>query len=651
MREITFLFGVHDHQPVGNFPGVFRRAFADCYRPFLEEMSRHPAVKFTLHLSGPLWEYMEAKEKKCRDIVARLVARRQVELLGGGFYEPILSIIPEADRQSQLGLMSRFLEDRFGARPRGIWLTERVWEPGLAGTLARAGIEYTILDEEHFHYAGLKNLTRPYITEDEGLPLVLFPVNKKLRYFIPFRPVDDIRAAFEEIAAVGGIAILGDDGEKFGLWPGTHKWIYEDGWLGKFLDFIESGSVRTLTYSEYLDSRPALGRAYLPPASYEEMTEWVLEPDDFTRYTELKERLPDEARRFLRGGFFREFFLKYPESNHLHKRMLLVSREAARQADRQVPVELFKAQGNDPFWHGVFGGLYLPHLREAAYRNLLEAEKRLSLVQGWEARDYDDDGREELIFRSGPFNVFFKPSFGGSLIELDDRGLSRNLSDVLSRREETYHRQKAAREGEGSSIHELARKLPPEAASLLRYVWHPRYSLLDHFLAAETTPESFQRIDYRELGDFVNQEYDFRLEDGAARLSRSGHLWLDEDRVPVRLTKTVIPGKDGVLFRYELENQGGKDLPVVFGVEWNVYALPHEWRLKDSTLDLLGNRWRLEFPEAAGVWSFPLRTISQSESDYDIIHQGMSFLPNWRIVLSPRQIYPLEIALRIRDGE
>ncbi len=222
------------------------------------------------------------------------------------------------------------------------------------------------------------------------MPLVLFPVNKKLRYFIPFRPVEDVRAAFEEIAAGGGVAILGDDGEKFGLWPGTHKWVYEDGWLGKFLDFIERESVRTLTYSEYLDSRPALGRAYLPPASYEEMTEWVLEPDDFARYSELKERLPDEARRFLRGGFFREFFLKYPESNHLHKRMLLVSSEAGRQADREVPVELFKAQGNDPFWHGVFGGLYLPHLREAAYRNLLEAEKRLSPAQGWETRDYDD---------------------------------------------------------------------------------------------------------------------------------------------------------------------------------------------------------------------------------------------------------------------
>lgn len=651
MTKVTFLFAVHDHQPVGNFPSVFRKAFGDCYRPFLEALSRHPSVRFTLHLSGPLWEYMRAKEKKCWHTAERLVERGQVELLGGGFYEPILSIIPEPDRQAQLGLMSRFLENHFGRRPRGIWLTERVWEPSLPGTLSRAGMEYTLLDEEHFHYAGLKNLGKPYVTEDEGLPLVLFPVSKKLRYVIPFRPIEDIRTAFEEIAAAGGAAILGDDGEKFGLWPGTRKWVYEEGWLESFLDFLEREGVDTLTFSEYLDSRPTLGRAYLPPASYEEMTEWVLDPDDCARYSELKEKLAPESRRFLRGGFFREFFLKYPESNNLHKRMLLVSREVGRAPGRGAEVELYKAQGNDPYWHGVFGGLYLPHLREAAYHHLLEAEKRLPLVHGWEISDYDADGREELIFRGGPYNLLLKPAFGGSLVEFDDRGLSRNLSNVLSRREETYHRARPADDGAGKSIHELARHLPPEAASLLRYDWHPRYSLLDHFLAGGTGLESYRKIDYQEHGDFVNQEYGFDIEGGAAVLRRSGHLWAGGAPHPLRVTKRVIPEATGVLIRYELENPAEQGIAVTFGVEWNFYVLPSEWRLDAGTLALLGGRWRLEFPKASDVWAFPLRTISQSESDYDIIHQGMSFLPTWRIGLSPRQTHSLEIGLSFRDGQ
>jgi hypothetical protein len=651
MRDLPFLFAVHNHQPIGNFRGVFRRAFADCYKPFLQEMSRHPSIRFTVHFSGPLWEYMQTREKRCWDLVRLLVERGQVELLGGGFYEPILSIIPEVDRQGQLAMMSRFLQENFGTKPRGIWLTERVWEPQLAATLARAGVEYTLLDEEHFHYAGLKNLGMPYMTEDEGLSLVLFPVNKKLRYFIPFRTIEDIRTAFGEIASKNGAAILGDDGEKFGLWPGTHKWVYDDGWLAGFLDFLENEGVRTLTYSEYLDSRPALGRAYLPPASYEEMTEWILGPDDQERYRDLREKVPAEARRFLRGGFFREFFLKYPESNHLHKRMLLVSREARRTGSGAATNELYRAQGNDPFWHGVFGGLYLPHLREAAYSHLLESENRLDFAGGWEVLDYDNDGREELLYRSGPFNLLLKPSFGGALVELDDRRRARNLSDVLSRREEAYHRQKPGEDAEGKSIHELARKLPPEAASLLRYDWHPRYSLLDHFVAAGTTAGDFRNIDYAEHGDFVNQEYAFALEGSEVRLTRTGHIRAGDDPLPLRVDKRVSPRADGILFRYELENLGPRKAPLVFGVEWNFYLLPHEWRLEERSLVLGGGRWRLGFTESPEVWAFPLQTVSQSEEDYDIIHQGMCFLPRWNLFLSPRQKQSLAITLRFEDAE
>ncbi len=186
MNPLRFLFAVHCHQPVGNFGHVFERAFDECYEPLLAEFDRHPGFKLSLHFSGPLLEYMEVRRRSCRDLVKVLAGRGQVELLGGGFYEPILSVIPEEDRLGQLRMMSRWLEEHFGRKPRGIWLTERVWEPQLAGTLARAGIEYTLLDEEHFHYAGVKDIHTSYVTEDEGLPLRVFPIDKTAPLPHPF---------------------------------------------------------------------------------------------------------------------------------------------------------------------------------------------------------------------------------------------------------------------------------------------------------------------------------------------------------------------------------------------------------------------------------------------------------------------------------
>jgi len=646
MNKLVFLLAVHNHQPVGNFDFVFKRAFKDCYLPFLRVMAGHPSIKFTLHFSGPLWEHMESKEKECWDTVKELSRRRQVELLSGGFYEPILSIIPEEDRLGQIRMMNQFLEENFKIKARGLWLTERVWEPQLPKTLARANIEYTLLDEEHFHYAGVKNIFAPYITEEQGNPLVLFPVNKKLRYMIPFSKVEEIHPYFQEIEAENGVAILGDDGEKFGLWPGTNRWVYEEGWLENFLAFLEKEGVQTLTCSEYLDTRPRFGRVYLPPASYEEMMEWILEPEDYARFKKLKTEIPAEARRFLRGGFFREFFVKYPESNHLHKKMLLVSKEVNSHKNEAASKELYQGQCNDPYWHGVFGGLYLPHLREAAYRHLLEAEKMMPLRQTWEKSDYDFDGREELIYQGSVFQLLLKPSYGGSLVELDYRPLSRNLSDVLGRREESYHHQNEPDHEEGKSIHELAKRLPPEAASLLRYDWHSRYSLLDHFLHPETTLEVFRRIEFGEQGDFVNQEYEFDLKDTKVLLQRHGHVWIDRERTPLRVTKEIVPESKSVTIAYEIENQSEKVISLLFGCEWNFYLLPKEWEVRKNGLLLLGRRLSLEFSPSPAIWHFPLETLSQSEEGYDIIQQGMCFLPYWKFTLAGRKKFSLIMNLK-----
>ena len=652
MRPLRFLFAVHCHQPVGNFGHVFERAFDECYEPLLAEFDRHPGFKLSLHFSGPLLEYMEVRRRSCRDLINVLAGRGQVELLGGGFYEPILAVIPEEDRQGQLRMMSRWLEEHFGRRPRGVWLTERVWEPQLAGTLARAGIEYTLLDEEHFHYAGAKDIHTSYVTEDEGLPLRVFPIDKQLRYMIPFRTLEEIDAVFAGIRERGGIAVLGDDGEKFGLWPGTAEWVFGKRWLGKFLDHLDETGVRTMTLAEYADSEPPGGRVYLPPASYEEMTEWVLEPRELDAYRKAREACPEEARRFLRGGFFRDFFLKYPESNLLHKRMLSVSKKAAGSGrGEEAARELYMAQCNDPYWHGVFGGLYLPHLREAAWGHLLEAEKRLPAVPGWTGTDLDLDGRVEYSGGAGAFGLIVKPGFGGALVEIDHRPSSRNITDVLARRPESYHDRRGGEgEPEGKSIHELVRRLPPEAEELLRYDRQPRFSCLDRFLAPGTRPEDVRRAEYGELGDFVDGEYAAAVEGPILVLERKGRVRIDGADAPVTVRKRIAVEEAAVRVRYEIVNGGERPISLTFASEWNFYMLPDEIALQADGADLMSGRLSFRAAGADEVWSSPLRTLSQSEKDYDIIHQGFCFLPIRRIRLAGGEGTAFDIELAEKNA-
>lgn len=655
MSHPVFLFAVHNHQPVGNFEHVVKAAFDDCYRPLLEVLAEHPGFRFALHFSGPLWEHMEKNERTLWDLVRELAGRGQVELLSGGFYEPVLSLIPEADRAGQVRMMNDFIRENFGQRPRGLWLTERVWEPHLPKSLAEAGIEYTLLDEEHFHYAGVRDLATSYITEEEGRTLRVFPIDKTLRYLIPFRSLDDVAARFRSIHEAGGTAILGDDGEKFGLWPGTRKWVYDDGWLRTFLAFVEDKGIRTMSFSEYLDANPPAARIYLPPASYEEMMEWVLEPGDQAAFARLKAAVPPEARRFLRGGFFRDFLRKYPEANRLHKRMVMVSAglRAAGETGEGLR-HLYRAQCNDPYWHGVFGGLYLPHLREAAYHHLLEAEKRTADPEGWVARDFDGDGHDERAFRDRTFGLMVKPSSGGTIVEIDHRPAARNISNVLARRREAYHQPAGGTGGgegdAGKSIHEIGKTLPPEAAELLRYDRYPRVSLIDHFFAPATTPDGFRRLAFDELGDFAEGPFTADISGLSLRLERRGSVRAGEDRAPVAVRKTITSGGGELRVDIEIENLGGRPFALTYGSEWNLLAFPHELELRGAAgASLYGGAIRFEPAAAEALWTFPLRTLSQSEGGFDIIHQGYCFCPVWPLDLSPESPKRLSIVLKERD--
>jgi 4-alpha-glucanotransferase len=638
--EFAFLFGVHSHQPVGNFGWVFENATTDCYLPFLKTMREHPKVKFSAHYSGPLLEYFREHRPEAWDLLVEMAASGRMELLGGGFYEPILPIIAEADRRGQIEMMNEYLEAHFGRRPRGLWLTERVWEPNLASTLASCGIEYTLLDENHFHPAGLANLRDVFVTEDEGFPLRLLAIDQKLRYLIPFRDIEEIGRYLEEIRAKGGLAVLGDDGEKFGLWPGTKDLVYGKGWLDRFLRYLEENKIRTMTYAEAAMGRPPAARIYLPPASYMEMTEWVLEPDDLRRYKHLKSILPStDSNRFLRAGNFRDFFRKYPESRQMRDRMCGISRCVRATKDPEATRELYQGEGNDPYWHGIFGGLYLPHLREAAYEHLLKAEARCPAPDGWVKSDCDLDGRMEYVHRSEKFRLWVKPGKGGGLVELDYYPLFRNLTNVLSRRSEAYHQSSepvADKPLKGDqSIHEIAKPLPAGIERLLKPDAGPLRSAVDRFLDPDAKRGLWEAGEEPDRGEFAEEPSAVQIESGRLFIEHSGRIVLRTHSVPVFVRKEFIPLGQKIQVRTLIRNDGRRQLLLLQGSEWNLSQIPEEIKTDGSRVNLCRGRLAAVPLSEADLWMRPQLTLSQSEKDYDTIHQGYALIWVRRIELGP----------------
>src|SRR5262252_855306 len=153
--KTTLLFGVHAHQPAGNFPAVLDKAHELCYRPFLETLHRFPQFRFAAHFSGPLLDYLLERYPDDMRLLREMVARGQIELFGGGETEPVLAAIPHRDRVGQIRALSAKLERLFDTAPAGAWLTERVWESTVAPALAECGIRYVTVDDYHFLCAGI----------------------------------------------------------------------------------------------------------------------------------------------------------------------------------------------------------------------------------------------------------------------------------------------------------------------------------------------------------------------------------------------------------------------------------------------------------------------------------------------------------------
>jgi len=685
--RISLALVIHNHQPVGNFGWVFEDVFQRAYEPMIGALERHPLVKVGLHYSGPLLEWMEANQPQTIDRLRALVSRRQVEILGGGLYEPILVALPQRDRHGQLVRMRDELERLFDTPPTGAWLAERVWEPSLPFDLAEAGYQYTVLDDNHLSGAAVKDedMWGTYTTDDQGRRLTILGTEKGLRYLIPFRPVSELIDYLRAAATEDGhrLGIMGDDGEKFGAWPGTFEHCWGAGrWVDDCFEAIAENAdwLTTATPSEWMSREPPIGRIYVPTSSYVEMTQWALPPEDaniFARVVADAMKASSPAVPFLRGGLWRNFQARYREINDLHKQMLRVSAGVEAMAPgvlRERALDhLYRGQSNDCYWHGLFGGVYIVHMRMATLAALIAAE---DLVAGEAAlsgtSDYDLDGLDEVLLGTPGQTVLVDVAEGAGITSWDLRASRVALASVIRRRPEAYHqslREMEAAKARGekiaartaTSIHDELMAKESGLSAALVYDDHERRSGL-----VRVTDGSGQ-----ELGDFVKGEWRLQSNtDSAVVLSRGAPGFFV--RRTLSLGGTRLDGWLSVAI--EVQNRGLGSFDGTLEVEWNLNLMGgggnpeayFRWDENEVRFDTdgsvpagsalaFGNRY-----EGVGVavsldppteqnW-FSVETVSNSEAGFERVHQGSCLTQRWPMQLAPTEQRTFSTTMRFTQS-
>ena len=592
------------------------------------------------------------------DLLSELVDRNQVELIGGAYYEPVISVIPDSDALGQISLLSDKAKSLFHKETSGFWTAERAWEPDLPELLSKAEATHTFIDDVSFESAGLDEVGcfEPYLVESRGSFITVFPILKKLRYFIPFKPVSTT-ISYLRNSTGRSIALYADDGEKFGAWPSTFDRVYKERWLDTFLTELERKSwIETVRVSEYLAKFPPQKRIYLPASAYSEMMEWAI-----PLFAEKRSspKIQTKEVSVPQRGFWRLFLAKYPESARIYSKMLRVSEAIHSGSLDNEPVEpvidLWKGQCNDAYWHGVFGGLYAAILRKITYENLIRAQV------GYESRTFNDSddwletksekhgGYEEININTRMLDVAVSPSSGGAICEIDYKPRFVNIVDTLTRRKERYHSE-VRKKSQRTIVPDNKNSKESGLGKLLIYDRYEKFAFVDYLVPSETEIESFVVQNFKEIAPLAVCGYESKIQksnDSIQLDQRSSAIGRNGELIEIQKHITVPSKEAKVKAGYDLRFSKTKPGSFLFLPEINIGTLSDPTFvknfgkprvLKTDRVKLVHEQIGLETTLNVGgsreTWLIPVRTVSLSEEGFESNLQCVSILPKFEIDLT-----------------
>lgn len=630
----NFIFILHFHQPHGQLLRVNERIYENSYKLLLETFKEFSDLKFTVHISGPLLLYLRDHHPEWLEDMFRLGEIGTVEFMAGTISESVLPLVPSGLRVKQIQRYLEEFERLSGFRPRGFWLPERVWEPWLPEVLAKSGIEYVVIDDSTLRKTGLsQDKTRyAWITEESGYSVKVLFIDERLRYILPWEHPDKVIEYMASQAKDPNVVLIwGSDAEKFGEW-----WDRESSraWLREFLRKMRLEKRVVMTHPlEYLHERGVKGLLYLDSGSYDKMLEWS-------------------------GGFFRNFLVKYQESNNMHKKALWVKYKLEKAGlASDPPLDYLMAFCNDAYWHGLFGGVYLAHLRQAIYESLIKAEVQAESstsyynVNGLKRIliDFDVDGVDELLVETPFINLYIDPGDGGTLFEFDVKisGYEHNVQDTMTRYHEPYL--------ENTGI-------TPD--------WYRRISWRVHLWSQDTTMHDWMfNTPFKDMSDLAlaRNSVIFTEDPGIFYLRAIGGAYSYGSRITdIFVEKKVRVERSGYRVTYTIKNLGERWIRGKIGYEYHLawkidrveekspwysvngrsYDISYWVAEKASTITLYSPKYppiKLSTSRPVETWIARLSSYSRTEKGLKEIPQGLAVMFIDEAELEPKSSIELEI--------
>lgn len=404
MREHAAIIGTSNHLPEGSPHSLFEETYQVCWRPWLSTLYRFPEISSALHYSGIVLEWLQAHHPEFIMLLEEMSSRKQIEVIGGGYFAPIMPIIPTPDRVGQLEFLSTLIRKLLGRRPRGVWPHEFAWEPSLVSTYNACGFDFTFLPSTLFRKSGL-DPAQVVMTEDQGKNLCVFPVidPPDPRTGLPNLGDILVRHFKDNEGSSIGVLIL-SDALLTDMWRASAFESPDVFYEAMFASLHKaSDDFETVLPMRWMKNMAAPSRGYFPcSCSSRIAAACSVSPN--------KEWKSDEPLLMTP----RRLLLQYPESQALYAKMqfvrILVGQlRGDKSRKKSAQEEIWRAQCGDAYWKGAGGGILALPIRSAAWSALIEAERSArqkgSFVPGIIRADIDLDGEKEILFQGVNYNA------------------------------------------------------------------------------------------------------------------------------------------------------------------------------------------------------------------------------------------------------
>ena len=418
MQGTKVILGTYNTMPDGASGKVFELTYQRSWRPFLSSLYKFQNISAVLYYSGIVLQWIEENHPEFLLLLEEMASRKQIELLGGGFFNPLFPILQPSDKIGQIEMLTTYLRKTFGRRPAGGWLYEYSWDAGLPVIFRNSGLGYTflpagILDEAGFIEDGRFD---PLVTEDQRKLLYIFPVfDLDANSGIPLPFERALEGLMDSHPGCRLYTMMVDGHSVPGMWESSGlespDVMFEKSFAWFQKNCLDIETVTAQSYSRTLKNAKLF---YLSSCASARLG------SGFKKLSGGSSQLcaPSLPKQLILQNPFSKRL--YDKMYHVHSLMTLLRGDKARKKSAQE--DLWRSQNGEAYWEGEVGGVRRPEVRISAFRALIEAEKATrvhgSFSPGIVMDDIDCDGEKEVLYQAADMNCYIHER-GAGIFELD----------------------------------------------------------------------------------------------------------------------------------------------------------------------------------------------------------------------------------------